>query len=832
MIALLMLLQEQAFDGGHTVQPFNGGANLRVGELEKPGPTGRPALDLRVDCPKENAGLDVLWSFPPAVLEGKTFSVRMKAPDGPVPYARAEFLDAQGKRVGQHAAFGVGAEDWRTLSYKVESAAPVARVRLQFCGNAGKSVHVVLSDFADAGRAVTKRVDTSALGAPTLANGDVELWLDASRGYTLTAARVGAARFEREIADAYPRFHFLRADGTRLEAEAVELTATREAPGRIRYSREGTTVEVAYAIDGALRCDMKVVEEGSLKLVAVGVDRMLGAELGADDYGILPTGALWRGSGTPRTFKRMGNADNMVPNFGAAKLGGKIVFYKPMTASQEMNIAAANPMLWFGGKLFFRPSKTKNPATKLCHAALSWRLETAGDENKDGVVDWVDAGIAYRDRHLKKNEALDPSVRDSLKFYHGMPGDTYARLAATIEKMDYAPTLWWVKGAMTTLVEPGSECHPYTVEPDPKRGERVAFADRARVGIYYGHDYLDNFNKDWPDELIKRDENGKPSPYYLHKDHRLLYKDNVRGLANGLLTKHYDDILRVCALPRGSPVMLDTFTAYAREGYHPDFPATPQAETDAKREICRWFKKERGMSIAGESVIEGTEDMLDFGAILYDFQSLQDTRFWTRDDWVPLASVIYHGRTYTGVSVYEYRKPDPNWAASLVTGCSLWQWSSGHYPDMYAVGARMFFNQNIVWAQTADAEMVDVDRTGTEYRIKYANGHTLWTDPEKRAWRLEAGGVMYDGFTPFNTLGVMAILKQGDFDLTLPVKDMLEVLPSQPDREKIDVQIEAAADGRIRVRGNFSKVPWKMKWYHKVVEARDVEPVLLLRRKK
>jgi hypothetical protein len=849
---------------------FNGASNLRVEEREKPGPTGRPALSIQAECPRDNSGIDVVWSFPPAVLDGKTFSLNVLTPNGPVPYVRARFLDAAGRQVSTSTYFTVEAPDWKPLSFGVldksgaatiEPGKPapgqsVASIRLQFCGQKGKPIHAVISDFAAAGESRTKRVASPAAGAPILSKDGIELWLDAERGYALSAARVGDIRFERPVGGAYPEFVFLDANGARLNGAAgdpgFEVKSEPRGPESlaVRYSRGGTTVELLYSVSGgALRCDVTVVEEGSLKLVSVGADRMLGTELGRADYGILPTGALWpRLDGRPpQSFRRMGNADNMVPNFGAARIGGSIVFYKPLTASQEMNVAlaAADPgeMLWFGGKLFFRPSRVKNPATKACHAALGWRIETAGDENRDGEVDWVDCGIAYRNRYIRKNQALDPSVRDSQKFYHGMPGDTYEQLARVIEKMDYCPTLWWVKGAMTTLVSPGSECHPYTIEPDPKRGDRAAFQERyaasgARVGIYYGHDYLDNFNKDWPDELIKRDENGGPSQYYLHQGHRLTYKDNVRGLATGLLKKHYDEILRVCGFARGSPVMLDTFTAYGREGYHPDFPATPQVETDAKRELARWFKQERGMSIAGESVIEGTEDMLDFGAVFYDFERLQESRFWTRESWVPLPSVIYHGRTYTGLSAYEFRNPHVNWAASLVTGCSMWQWTGGHYPDMYDFGARMFFNQNIIWAQNADADIVDIDRTGTEYRIRFANGNTLWADPGREAWRMEAGGVLYDGFTPFSTRGVMAILLQGDFDLTLPVKDMLEILPSQPYREKLDVTIEPAADGRIRVRGNFSRIPWKLKWVHRpegakkeVVELRDASPVLLLRRR-
>jgi len=66
---------------------------------------------------------------------------------------------------------------------------------------------------------------------------------------------------------------------------------------------------------------------------------------------------------------------------------------------------------------------------------------------------------------------------------------------------------------------------------------------------------------------------------------------------------------------------------------------------------------------------------------------------------------------------------------------------------------------------------------------------------------------------------------------------MLEIIPSQPHRDRLEVKIEKADDGRIRVRGNFSRTPWKLAWFHKpqgaaadVVTMRDVEPVLMLRK--
>lgn len=866
----------QNFESKETYQikPYYGASNLRILELEKPGPTGRPALDLQADCPGESAGFEVMWTFPPTILDDKILSLHILAPEGPVSYFRALFLDENGRQISRNNFFGVGGADWRAVNVaingktgaaSVEPAAPapgqkVAGIVLQICGKAGKPVHAVISDFGIAGESSAKRAEPIAADvAPTVSKGDVAIWLNPAKGYRLDQVRIGELQFERNFASMYPRFTFTDTAGKRLIVDGDDpgftVKAKQEGKDKItvRYSRDGTAIELVYSTTTVPRCDINVLEEGNLKLVALGTDKMLGVEITRNDYGILPDGQLYHrlDGKPPRSFKRSGNGDNSVPNFGAAKLGNRVVYYKPLTASQQMNMAIEKAdnteLLWFGGNLFFRPSKAKNPALKLCHPTLAWQLETAGDVNQDGEVDWVDCGIAYRDRYLKKNPHLDPSVRNSLKLYHGIPGDTYEQLARTAEKMDYCSTLWWVKGAMETLIRPGTECHPYTITPDPTRGDRAGLRERyasadAHVGLYYGHDYLDNENKDWPTELVKLNEEEQPFAYYKHDTHQLLYKDNVRGMATGLLQKHYDEILRVCGLTKGDPIMLDTFTAYGREGYHPDFPATAQIETETKRELARYLKEVKGLTVAGEGVIEGTEDMIDFGAILLDYHKYESAKPWNQpigqEEITPLLSIIYHGRTYTGISWYEYRNPDPNWAASLIHSSCMWQWSTGHYPDnMYAFGARMFFNQNIAWIANADAEIVDIDHSTSEFRIRFSNGNTIWTDPVNRSWRLEANGVMYDGFTPFNDRGVMAILKQGDFDVTLPVKEMLEILPSQPDREQLDVKIEPTADGRVRVHGNFSRIPWQMAWLHKpsgqteeIVEMRPAPPVLMLRR--
>jgi hypothetical protein len=72
--------------------------------------------------------------------------------------------------------------------------------------------------------------------------------------------------------------------------------------------------------------------------------------------------------------------------------------------------------------LYFRPSETKLFQTKLAHEALALKIETAGDVNRDGKVDWVDAGIAYRERYVKahKSDNLHHRIRDAFRVYYAV----------------------------------------------------------------------------------------------------------------------------------------------------------------------------------------------------------------------------------------------------------------------------------------------------------------------------------------------------------------------------------------------------------------------------
>jgi len=805
--------------------------------------------------------------IPPTDFGGKSFSVAVKPLNDNGSGWGVELIDADGKTAERHRLFHVGANRWTTMVFnqgvKIQygwfqqgdgDIQRITRVVLRAQTRAaGQTGEALWDDFRLVSPVATENLKRAPdlSGAPaTLSNGGTAVWLDASQGYALRGMRLAGRWLEPALRDPYPVFHFLDEAGKPKSlacSDAAWTTkGTAEGPGKfaVTYTTDGAAMRVLWtAEDDAVQCDVSVVAEGALKAAEVEAGRIFGAELAEGDYGIPPTG--WLASYTKEPIVVKGAPEKRTALFLAAKTGDRILFYKPLTASQQMELvvreaADGKRLAWMGGSLHFRPAGFKDPKTKLCHSTLSWRAEAAGDVNRDGAVDWVDCGIAYRDRYVKPNEHKSPAMRDSYRFYHIHVG--YDRLAELAEKIDFATGVWWIKGMMKTNMSPASEAHPYVVERAPRGGDLAPYKERilatgATIGPYYGHDYIDLTGGDWPDELVKRDAAGGPHKYYVFHGRQLHYKDNVRGLATGSLKKHYEQILEACWMQKGDTLMLDTFTAYARPGFHPDYPATVQGEIDAKHELARWLKRDKGLVVAGEAIIDGTQDVVDYGAVTIDLLEVSASAPWNRG-WVPIKEVIFHGSSYFGCATYSVKRgPKINYAAALASLVGFWQWStfSSDKPDhIYNMVARDYFFEDIFWSRVADQKIVGAQKNGTEFTYTFDNGSVLWVDPEKQKYWLEEGGVRYDGFTPFNNKGVMAILDQGDFDLVLPVREMLEILPSQPHRDKLleTVSITKEPDGRIRVKGNFSQIPFKVVFYDKDEKMTwvDAPPVLMLSR--
>jgi hypothetical protein len=304
---------------------------------------------------------------------------------------------------------------------------------------------------------------------------------------------------------------------------------------------------------------------------------------------------------------------------------------------------------------------------------------------------------------------------------------SYEAAFAGLPEIDFADGIWWLKGMMEPASREDWESHKFLVEPNLRLGtlepwKRRMNEARQWTGPYYGNDYIVLKLKDWPDEFIKRNPVNQPYLYSPASGRSLakFYKDNVRSVAMGTVFKHYEKILKVCLLQRGDPIMLDTFSAFARSGFNPEFPATPELETEAKYCIAEFLRNEKGLVVAGEGLVEGLQDIVDYGAIALRSVEAVTGRIWEKRDGiqkVPMLPVVFQGSGYYGAGWYELRQPNPNWAIGLVYGVGYWDWLPQGPQNAWMRFARYYFNQNLIWAQIADAKVRDIQVHGSQFTI-------------------------------------------------------------------------------------------------------------------
>jgi len=431
-----------------------GPGRVAVEALERRGPTGTHVLELLLEHAAPEAEGRIEWAIPAAVADDEVVSVFVRPGDRPLNRFTLALLDDAGEPISSHAFAGLPAERWTQLTFPVSAAgaadafAPLpfkpgrkaVRIRLGCTGPHGQRIQI---SALERRREAASQEAASLHQLLTIRHGGTTLALEADRGFALSAGSLDGIAWETERGRAWPSFTVLDAAGKRSDVDAASprcrgrlVTSVADEVTAEHTIDDDLVVTARYRVDErGQQVEYTVVREGGVRLV--GIEQHVGVSLGPEDYAITPRGRLLRpaagpdAAGTAASFTHDGQSDYQVANMTAARIGDRILFSKPLSRSNRLALMTqargTAAVASLGGSLFFRPAGVQDPATKLVHTSLAWRFETAGDQNDDGSIDWVDCGIAYRQRYLQPNRHLSRDLRENYIYYHQVTNITRSR---------------------------------------------------------------------------------------------------------------------------------------------------------------------------------------------------------------------------------------------------------------------------------------------------------------------------------------------------------------------------------------------------------------------
>jgi hypothetical protein len=274
-------------------------------------------------------------------------------------------------------------------------------------------------------------------------------------------------------------------------------------------------------------------------------------------------GRLYR---TPSSWRQARFGSPIQANFVALLHDGRGVLLHPEHHAYTVGFGARENRYGMGCTQFFRPSRTALFAMPLCHDALSFELVALSDANGDGGVNWVDAGIAYRDRCIKPNRHLDAALRDGPS--GKLRWQPEPELRRTLQRLrgeikDVPITIW-----MLAPTGPGADFLP---SEKLRKTWRELKRDMARIGVRLSpHDNLD----DVAPEIAAAD------PAHVRWDDKLrlmpAYRDCFRRALDdeAYVSGAVEARLSAWSAKRGDTWHIDVFANAPFEDYCPARPST------------------------------------------------------------------------------------------------------------------------------------------------------------------------------------------------------------------------------------------------------------------
>ncbi len=377
-------------------------------------------------------------------------------------------------------------------------------------------------------------------------------------------------------------------------------------------------------------------------------------------------------------------------------------------------------------------------------------LSAVDDTNGDGQFNWVDVGVAYRQRFIRRNRFLDPteliSVGGKIDMWAAHPN--YTELLQQIRAIDWAPQRWWLVGP--TVPVGNDFTYPcYSDTPDPSHNGPGAYdyfqfkRDCAKLGTRIGihemfQDACEANAREWGKVPMRFTEYGGPMATFPGTTPAGVRWDFSKALAPAVkdnsffraLDKHFKD----WQVNAGDTWHWDCFTTFAgRADFHPDHPVTHGADFRTRIEVLKHIQK-LGIHFSSEGLQEGFAEWCGFA---WDARTDPGwTSSFTAGQAVPLVPILFQGTTYYYVS---WHTP---W--NLLMGGKTGYEADAVKRDDLKNG---YFGSTVFWAKIADRTVKNMIQTPNGWRVEYTEGGSLTVDlagmTPAMTFVLEIDGVKY-----------------------------------------------------------------------------------------
>ncbi len=583
-----------------------------------------------------------------------------------------------------------------------------------------------------------------------LGNRGISFVLDRSQQYALASVSVEGTDFRS--GGKFPCFILFDEQGKEEQYAASDrrwqVMETPTANGvRISYSCSGFSADVLYAV-GKDEITISAIPrtEGRLKVRAITDGGEL-AGIPSNVPGAEVTGFLLRpfNSGEILRFpsSREAKIDRRPQDwyyhatfFGLGYNGHGLIVRCPQYGAvwSAGTGAVGGVYSLFGGLTADYRPRRDNPGPykfwnlPLVEPQIDIQLVPVGDTNQDGVFNWVDIGVAYRQKFIRRNKLLDKtelaSVSGKLDTWKSHPN--YSELIEQIRAVDWAPQRWWLVGAHVPV---GNEfTYPcYSDLPDPSHNGPGGFGyfrfkqGCAKLGVKIGlHEMFQDVcalnTREWGKVPIRVQEYGEQIGTWSGKTPSGTYWNYSKALApliqEGRFYRALDRHFADWDIRPGDSWHWDCFTAFpGRSDFSPEHAITHGADLRTRIKILQYVQG-KGVYLGSEGLQEG---LAEHCAFAWDAQ--------TRPGWksefaagepVPLVPVLFQGMTYYYVSWY------PAW--NLLLGGKTGYEADSLKRDEVKNG---YFGSVVFWGKIADRTVRNMTRTDDGWKVTYTEGGSL-----------------------------------------------------------------------------------------------------------